>query len=682
MVGTDQKIYDKLEDAKRFFELFHKDCNYLTNIYRADGTSVRDDGLNQRAHSLNSQKQWASILWSNLNILLPSIYQKAPKAYVDRRFHDKDPIGRSASEILERVMDFCIAESGFDDAVRDAVKEQLICGQGTVWLRYDPKFYSDEDVEDHVVVEHVSWDNFLCSPSDKWSNVTWVARRVFLSKKAFKNTFHEDPSKYPIVDEDRTRVQYTTFGSTKIHKDMYPIWEFWDKEEKKVYFVVDGCGKIVKEMDDFLGLDGFFPCPRPYFATTTANTIIPVPDYKEYAPLATEINELTRRIILVTSAIRSVGFYDDACPEIAELFEQADETQLIPVKDYTQFMTSGGSANAVQWLPNDQNAQTAQVLSELRQGAIDALAEISGITQEARGSTDAAETATAQNIKAENASIKLKSRQDECFRFVSDITKIFGEIIVKHFSKDSLLHMSNFDQEEDYTPELFEKSYKFLQDFHGLKYRIQVEAESLMEANMLREQQSRTEFLNVVTGFIGQAAQISTVIPDIIPLMKDLLLFNARAFKVGRELEIAIEQNLDHIQEKMQQMQQQAQQQNPNAPPGAPQTIIQQDAPKPLQPQDLLKANSEFQKQMVDVLKEKMNIDKEVFLTTNGQEGKIWSVQEVNSALNAIRTTNKESDLQELQWLGGQQAQAQAQNQPQQPQVPPGPQPQNTRPFM
>jgi len=653
--GDEYSPYEKIEEAKLFFDDFHREGKFLNDMYRAEGNRLDVNGLHQ---DNTARSRYYSVLWANVQILLPSIYQKAPNAYVQRRFHDKDDVARTASEMLERVIDIAISETNFNDALKDAVKNRLICGMGCVWIRHAPQFFYDEegnekDIVDKIELDNVDWRDFLCSPTDRWSNVTWVARRVFLTKKGFRKQFNKDPDDYG-TGEDSQREENSYTRRRMIHENMVGVWEFWDKENECVYFISDSCGEIIEKKDDYLKLEGFFPCPRPFFATTTPNMIIPVPDYKEYVSQAETINTLTRRIQVLVSAVRAVGLYDASIESLERLLTEATETQLIPVENISDLKQKGGQAGSIEWFPVQEIASVIPVLYAARQQEQDSLDLITGLSDIIRGSGEASETATAQNIKAQYASIRLKSMQDDCFSFVRDIVSIMGEIIVKHFSAKSLLGMSNYEYEEDYSEQNFKEAYKFMKDYQNVKYRIDIETDSIMVANEAKEQESRISFLQVITGIIEKMMMIPPQAqPTLVPLMGEFLMFVTRSFKVGRELEQSIEQKLDETVKLLQQsaQQQDGQPQDPNNPQqgqGMTQTVINQDAPKPLQPQDLLKANIETEKQMYETLRTKIKIDKEVFIETGGVNGKIWTDEEINEAMNAINRTNKESDIEDL----------------------------------
>src|ERR1700675_656423 len=49
-----------------------------------------------------------NILWSNVQTRVPALYARDPKPEVERRFKDKDPVGRQVAGVLERCLDYTI----------------------------------------------------------------------------------------------------------------------------------------------------------------------------------------------------------------------------------------------------------------------------------------------------------------------------------------------------------------------------------------------------------------------------------------------------------------------------------------------------------------------------------------------------------------------------------------------
>jgi hypothetical protein len=78
-------------------------------------------------------------LWSNVQILKPALYGREPLPVAERRFTDKDTVGRNAASILERALRNEIEICGYHEALGQSVSDYLLPGAGTVWVRYEPQ---------------------------------------------------------------------------------------------------------------------------------------------------------------------------------------------------------------------------------------------------------------------------------------------------------------------------------------------------------------------------------------------------------------------------------------------------------------------------------------------------------------------------------------------------------------
>jgi hypothetical protein len=77
--------------------------------------------------------------------------------------------------------------------------------------------------------------------------------------------------------------------------DRVDVWEIWSKEDRCL-LVRRGLRRDARHKEDPLGLQGFWPFPRPMMANLTTSKFIPKPDYALAQDLYAEINELTARI--------------------------------------------------------------------------------------------------------------------------------------------------------------------------------------------------------------------------------------------------------------------------------------------------------------------------------------------------------------------------------------------------
>lgn len=76
-------------------------------------------------------------------------------------------------------------------------------------------------------------------------------------------------------------------------------------------------------------------------------------------------------------------------------------------------------------------------------------------------------------------------------------------------------------------------------------FRIDIETDSTVQGDIEQEKQARTEFIQGVTQFIETAGTVGAQLPDFVPLASKLLQFGVRGFRVGRDLENAIDEFSD-----------------------------------------------------------------------------------------------------------------------------------------
>ena len=82
----------------------------------------RDDTRGQS----NNETAKFNILWSNVQTLIPAVYARLPKADVSRRFGDNDQVGRVASLLIERALDYEIEHySDFRNTMKHCVEDTM-----------------------------------------------------------------------------------------------------------------------------------------------------------------------------------------------------------------------------------------------------------------------------------------------------------------------------------------------------------------------------------------------------------------------------------------------------------------------------------------------------------------------------------------------------------------------------
>ena len=615
-----------------------------------------------------------NILWSNIKTLKPAVYSRAPNVEVSRRFKDQNDVGRVASMILERTIDYELRQySDFHSAISNCVDDRLLPGRGVAWVRYEPKIETQEqpeitdDVEDEgrevgegeaygmagevepfevvaderTPVDYVFWEDFAHLPARTWEEVTWVARRVYMSKDEGLERFGDIFEQVSLTYSREKDPQNDDNNQNVVADDKKAVvWEIWCKPSKKVYWIADGFDELLDERDDPLELECFFPCPKPLFSTVTTDSLIPVADFKLYQDQADEIDEISGRIAHLTKALKVMGVYAADEPSLARLMKEGQDAVLIPVENWPAFMEKGGLNQAIQLVPLTDIIATLRQLYDARESCKQVIYETTGLADIIRGASVANETATAQGIKAQFASIRLNDMKDDISRFARDVLRMKAEIICSRYQPDIILQVSGIANTPDgQNPELIAAAIQLLKNEPIRNYNIDIETDSMVEIDQQKEKADRIEFLSASSSFLEKAVQAAQVAPEILPLVTQMMLFGIRGFKIGRELEGTFESFQQQATEKVAQ-----QQANPQPNPA------EQEMQAKMQLEQA-KAQAEAQKADMDAQIEKYKADLKA--QTDMQIAQMRTETDIK-----LKAMDKSGDLVEYDELGRQQASA------------------------
>ena len=609
--GVAQRWISEITLAERDQEAWKTRARAIIRLYRAD----------QKDGSADVRQRRFSLLWSNIETLAPAVYARTPTAVVGRRYKDDDPVGRLASEVLERALNFALDAVDFTDIMLGVRNEYLLVARGQAWVRYVPHMQTvtppapagDDDVEqpsdgeaaegaepyevvawEEAVPDHVTWDDFLHNVARKWSEVRWVARVVYMMRDELIERFGEEIGGQVPLDHGPDSGS----GASSDDKDQFKkaaVYEIWDKPSRKAIWVSKAYTEaVLDERDDPLGLQDFFPCPRPLLGTCGPDSLIPTPDYVYYQTQAKDIDELTVRIGLLLDALKMRGFYaagDSTGKSLADLMTSETGT-LIPVDSWAAFSEKGGVQGLIAWVPLDMVGATLKGCIDARQQLIEDVYQLTGISDVMRGDNDPAETATATQTKATWGSSRVRDKQKELARFARDILRIMGQVIASKFSAETLSAMTNvqllpsaaakaqlqqqlqlqaqqaqmlaahaqqtgqpppppFQPPPDLLAQLARPTWEdvqaLLKDSTLRSFRIDVETDSTIEPDDQDEKQRRIEFIQAVGEYVSKSIPAIQLVPAMAPVIAEGLKFLVRGFRVGREMEDVIDRALDQL---------------------------------------------------------------------------------------------------------------------------------------
>lgn len=534
---------------------WRKDVDEAEKLYRSE------DDAKGKGGNFN-------IYFSNIETLVPSLYNSTPVPDIRRRFGDPDPVAKMGADILERTISQSIDEYDFDGTIADTILDLGIAGRGLARVIYEVGLGDVNGTEDityqTLSCEHVPWNMFRRGPASHWKKVTWVAFAHYLGRDALVKLSPEWGAKVNLdltLDGDKKGKEPDKPEANVFKRTL--VWEIWDKEEKSVIFIAPSFpDHHLKIVEDPLGLKDFFPIPRPIMGSKTSGKLIPICDYRIYKDLLKELDDLTTRIRKLVKQLRPrvlVGAPAEVESDI-ERFAKADDSDVIFASKAMAFLDGGGIEKMLAWWPMDPVAKAIQALYERRDGVKQDIYEVVGLSDIMRGSVNPNEKLGQSQIKSQWGSLRTGRKQQDVQRFIRDLFRIKSEIICKHYTPQTLAMITGIDPNEPAPPQppqpgqpqpqgpdgqpmppqpgppLFPQAIELLKT-DARAYRIDIETDSTIKGDVTRNMEQMTNFVQGSGVFFQSMAP--AVESGALPMEAAITIYAsfARQFRLGKEVE-------------------------------------------------------------------------------------------------------------------------------------------------
>lgn len=581
----------RLSKAEKFLEGCHSHGRKVYSRYKDSRDEVASLG------------QRANFFYANVNTLKESLFNSMPKPDVQRvqRGDFQDDVSRVAANVVARGLTYEIeCAKDFDEAITSAIIDRLVPGMGQVWVAFEADKDTETDMvvdgSEEITVDHVYWEDFLYEPCRKWSKCGWVARRLHLTKREMEEAYGKDSVDKAGAASDNE----DSLTAVEINKDKFCVYEIWDKRTKKVYHVVKGLEEPLKELDDPYKLRNFFPCPRPLLANVDTTGFKPVTDYHLAQDQYNQLDVLYGRIQLIVEAIKVAGLYDASNEDIGRMLQGA-ENRLIPVPNWAMHAERGGTKGQIDWFPVEQVATVLQALYAAFEATKSILFEITGMSDIIRGASNPYETKGAQEIKAQFASVRMGAYQRDVAKFVRDILRIMAEMFTQLYSDKKVMAIIGDLPPNDmqYLPQ----AGQVLRDDGLSKYKVNIQTNSLTQADWALEKEQRMELVTTIGQMVGQITQMSQQVPGLEMLGIQLIKFAIAGYKAGTELEGWIDTQLDEMSTKAME-----QKNNPQPPEPSPEEKKAEAETQKMQMEMQIKAQDAQMKAQIDQQKMQMDL--------------------------------------------------------------------------
>lgn len=571
-----------------------------------------------------------NILHSNVETIVPSIYNSTGKPDIRPRHNTPDPLAKLVADVFERAVMAMADDNRLDVEVEQAAQDVFVAGRGIVRVKFDAEV-TDQPVMDPmtgqpamdemgqpamqqvvtnevVQYEVVSWRDFRMGPATRWKDVPWVSFRHCISQEVLEKI--EDPA--------LSELQVDPDNAVKEDQDVH-IWEIWCKESGNVYFIADENHKVLSIKPDPLRLSGFFPCASPVQPITATGKMTPICPYEIYRTLADELDQITRRIRGLTDVLKAKGAMAGSTEALDEL-ASADDGVIVALADMENIMAQGGLEKAIMWWPIDRIIQVIRELNGQREETKRAIYEITGISDIIRGQSAASETATAQNIKSQWGSLRIKKMQRMVERLVRELFTLTVEICSQHFSPQTLQKLAGVQLPPE-AMQMLQKPFDH--------YRIDVETDSTVRADLERNRGEMSAFLQGTAQYFQTMAPVVQQAPQAAGAVVDMYSSFARQFNLGKQSEDALDQ-----------LAQIAKQAAENPPPN-PEAEARKQEMELRQQETQAKAQSEQQKGALEV--QKLQIELQI------KQAELQIKREELQLKEAIATTDAAAKMLDLE---------------------------------
>lgn len=599
-----KKWIDRISSAEKKWQVYHDLIKEIREYYKNE-----------------KKKNKQNIFWSSIETLKPFIYFKPPVPYVERKSKVANPVEDAACKILEKALIHNLESQDFDGVIKYARNDYLLSGLGLTYEKYVPTFKtvmqeivtpdavinSEVEVLDGAKVEttYIDPSKLLldCSHVAVWEDCEWVAQIIEMTKKEVIDQFGKEIAE-KIIDP-LNPLENELDKATNVYR-------IWDKKDGKIiYLSKEVKDEFLRVDDDVLKIEGFYPFGKPLFTTLANDGLIPVPDYSEIKCQLDELDGVNTRMRLTMQALKVSGCYDGAFPELANLLNK--DVTLIQVSDFEKLREKGGIDGFVGFMPIGQYIEALEALAERRAQLMQAIYEITGVSDIMRGNADPNETATAVTKKTNFGTLRNQDRQNDFQRYLTDILKIKAEILCEMLTPELLAGFA----EPNTAPDVLMQAIGLLKTDKIRNLTLGIETDTSF---MQDEEADKTlNAVKTIHEMITAAFQVISAQPALLQLYKQMLDAVVITLPNTRQFSAAIDETFARIEAELSQ---------PSEPEPNPDMIRAQADMARAQADQIKNANEFAVKQEANAIKEQ-----EVQLKKQAED-------------NKVMMANKEAEMQ------------------------------------
>ena len=560
----------------------------------------------------SSREREFQLFWANVQVLGPSIYSRPPVPVVVPRFKDRRPIARTAAEVLERVAIVTMETQDLDSVLIGIRNDLTVISRGVSWVQLTTKDGEDYVTVEHLDRRDYRCDPTQSEKTVDWkAKRAWMTKKE--ARARFYKTsgrLYQDATYY---SAKKRNEGYSDGGDDKSMKaPIWEIWcksankVIWVAEgcetaldESDPHLELEGFFPCPKPAVGTLQRGTIIPIPDVLFYKD---------QLEEINDTTARIAALTDAVKVRGFIPGGSASITDAIENAIQA--TTNNALLIQIPNWAA-MGNGSPKDMVMWWPLDQIAIVIKELIELRKQLIQDVYEITGLSDIMRGSSVASETLGAQKLKSQYGSVRIRDRQNEMTRVARDTIRITCEIIAENYTtkqvnelaqmqlptdadikakmkplEDDLKQIAAMMQKAQSDPAIMAKAQqnpqaaqqaiqqaqqqsqsiqkqlqeltstvtidqvmKFLRDNRMRGFSLDIETDSTIQPDEDAAKQRATEYITAMSALFQQAIPAVTQVPQMAPMLAEIINFANSQFRVGRTMASTVEEFTDQMKE-------------------------------------------------------------------------------------------------------------------------------------
>lgn len=546
-------------------------------------------------------KRGYPIYWSSCKTLEPAFYSRTPKITTERRFDINDDVASTACLIVERLGKYLVDSCDFDAIMQAAVADFIHADKSTLQLLYE---HDEESINSRVDLTQ-SYPEYLQGDGKPWTGEVMqdatgffgtaidakpINQKIYLTACRYDEILHTPDAKSE--EEIREKAYYFFMNRDEAEKrfpgkninwkskregagrnadhdrdrvesvgEYIEGWEIWSKPEKKVYWMSNQCQDgFLDERDDPYKLTRFFPSPPFIIGSKPSKSLYPTPIFWQVAPLLEELHTSADKISRLIHGIRRRAVVDPSLEDLVFALESLEAGEFVVAKNFASIVEKGGVENLIWYIPVQELVQAINELTVLQEKFKNEFFEWFGVPDILRGATEAVESASAQQLKAESAHDRFKWQKKQIAKLAEGGIQQMVDLALGIYSDEKLAECTGAQFMPPAHQQRFPAALELLRSDVATNIRISIETDSMSFVDEQLRSHQANQAVQTITQGLKEISQMIQISPQAAAVGLQALLLTLDTMPAGKKFQDDVKQTLEALIE-------QAKQPPPEEPP-------------------------------------------------------------------------------------------------------------------